>query len=92
MNAPHDEAVTERFHCVGENVPRYGLDDVFREFGAVAFDPCPFSEVHPLISYGLRAKLVLADPGLHIGEPPPGRKADEQNAALPLETKTMGVD
>ena len=41
MDMADDEAVPERLHGIAEDVSGDRLDDVFREFGAVAFDALP---------------------------------------------------
>ena len=78
MDVSDDKAVAESFHGVAEDVAADCLDDVFNELWTVGFDAFPFlCGSDTLIGNGFAAKLILADAGLHIGEPATGRELDE---------------
>lgn len=86
MDVADDEAVVEGFHGIAEDVAADGLDDIFDEFWAVRFDAFPFLRgANAHVGDGFSAELVLTDPGLHIGEIPVGREANEEYAALIIE-------
>ena len=42
MNMPDDEAVSESFHSIAEDIAGYILDDVFHKLRAVGFNAFPF--------------------------------------------------
>lgn len=86
VDMPADEAVGQRPHGVGEDVPADRLDDVLHELRTVGLDTTPFLlTVHAHICDALAAELVRAHPGLDVGQFPAGGQSDEQHAALYLE-------
>ena len=82
MDMADYEAVAERFHGVGKNIPADRLNDIFYEFGAITFNPPPLARSCTLVGYGVAAKLVDAHAGLYIAQPPAGWKVNEQHSAL----------
>ena len=86
MDVTDDEAVPKSLHGVAEDVAADGLDDVLHELRTVGFDAFPFLRgANAPVGDGFSAELVLTDPGLHIGEIPAGREANEEYAALIIE-------
>lgn len=83
------EAVAERFHGVGKNVPADRLDNIFHEFWAITFNPPPLARSCTLVGYGVAAKLVDAHAGFHIAEPSAGWQVDEQHSALIVNPKAV---
>ena len=70
-------------HGVAEDIPAYGLSNVFHQLGAIRFYPRPLlGNAQPHIGDGLAAELILADTGLDIGEPSAAREFYEHHAAL----------
>jgi len=59
MNMTADEVILQVPHCVAQQIPGNGLDDVFHELRAVAFQTLPFlRRTDALIGYGQAAKSV----------------------------------
>ncbi len=80
MDVTADEAVGQRPHGVGEDIPAYCLDDVLHELRAVAFDVAPlFLRIYAHAGNAFAAEAVSPDARLHIGKPPAGRQRDEQH-------------
>ena len=70
MDVSDDEAVAERLHSITENVTANGLDDILHELWTVGFYAFPFlCRAHAFVGDGFSAKLIGADPGLHICKP-----------------------
>lgn len=92
MDVPDDEAVPEGFHCVAEDVPVDGLDNVFHEFGSVGFDAFPFlCGSHAFIGDGLPAELIDPDAGLHIGQQAARGKLDEEHSVFYRRSGCCGL-
>lgn len=86
MDVPDYAAVGQRPHGVGQDVPADGLYDVFHELRTVAFDAAPLLlRVNTHIGDGFAAEPVHADAGFDIGQPPAGRKCDEQHSVPSFE-------
>lgn len=92
MDVPDDETVTECLHGVAEDIPADGLHDILHELRTVGFYAFPFlGGAYPFIGDGFSAELVLAHPGLHIGEKPAGWKPDEEHTALVEEFDSKNI-
>ena len=72
MNMPDDKTMAKSFHSVAENVAADGLDDILHEFRSVGFNAFPLlRRANTFIGDGFSAKLIGANPGLHIGKSTP---------------------
>ena len=68
MNMPDDKTMAKSFHSVAENVAADGLDDILHEFRSVGFNAFPLlRRANTFIGDRFSAKLIGANPGLHIG-------------------------
>ena len=69
MDVPDDEAVSESFHSIAEDVTTDSLDDVLHELRTVGLNAFPFlCGSKTFISYGFAAELILTNTRLHIGQ------------------------
>ena len=89
MHRSHDETVPERLHGIGQNVAGDRLDNVFRDFRPVGFQPGPFAQVGAFVGHALGAEAIHADAGLDVGKPSAGGQVDEQHPALVVESEAM---
>ena len=93
MDVAYNSTVPQGLHGIAKNIPGRALDDVFYELRSIAFQALPFlCCTDALVGYGFPAELVLSDPGLHIGKPPPTGEFDEQHAALAEESEIVDLD
>ena len=70
MDVSNDEASPEVLHCKAQNVPGNTLNDVLDELRTVAFNPGPMLLIDSHVGDTVIPELILADPGLHVREPP----------------------
>ena len=72
MDVPDDLATAQGPHSIRQDIPADGLHDVLDELWTVRFDPAPFLlGIDTHVGDGLTSETVLADPGFHVGQPPP---------------------
>ena len=90
----HDDLVSgsvQADHGFCQNISGGSLNNVFDEFGSIAFQPCPFFLLSDtFIGDGLAAELVKSHLRLHIHQLSAGRQHNEHHAALIYEADTMG--
>ena len=70
MDVSNDEASPEVLHGKAQNVPGNTLNDVLDELRTVAFNPGPMLLIDSHVGDTVIPELILADPGLHVREPP----------------------
>ena len=73
-----DEAVGQRPHGICQDVAADGLDNVFHELRPIGLDPAPLlCGIDSHVGDGCTAKVVLADSGLDVGQPPSRGQSDD---------------
>ena len=93
MDVAHNGTAPEGLHGIAKNIPGRSLDDIFHELGPITFQPLPLlGGSDAFIGHGFPTELILPDPGLHVGKPPPTGEFDEQHAALTEEPEIVDLD
>ena len=90
VDVSDDEAVPEGLQGMAEDIAADGLDNFLHELRTVGLDAFPFlCGAYAFIGDRFPAEPVLADAGLHVSQIAPGRKPDEEHAALVIKAYSI---